>query len=205
MKRRVLVADDESDMVELLAFVCNNEGWEVVKAYDGEAAIQAALTHEPDLILLDLVMPKLDGIAVCEFLRRHHTTAHIPILMLTGCHSNEAHTLGTGLGASEYITKPFSPRQVAQRARQLIAETTPVLPPELRVNRLVMDVGLEMVHLNGSLITLSHGEFRALAIATETLLRKAGSGQVPLESNEKEAARKQTKGAPASPTDKSVT
>ena len=112
MKRLILIVDDEPDACELAEFVLKAEGYETITAKDGLEALKKTQTFSPDLILLDLMMPELDGISVCEILKRNPATATIPIIMLTAWSSNQARTIGLLTGAKHYLTKPFSPREL---------------------------------------------------------------------------------------------
>jgi DNA-binding response OmpR family regulator len=170
MKPRILVVDDEMDIVDLLAFNFKNEGWEVMTAFDGEEAIRMAVTTEPDLILLDLMMPKLDGMAVCEILRKNPHTARIPIIILSAWSSEDARVLGLETGANDYVNKPFSPREVVVRARNLVDDNLPNVLPEIRIHDLVLDVTAEKVTINGQPVKVSHREFKILACLTQNIV-----------------------------------
>jgi DNA-binding response OmpR family regulator len=110
VRQKILVVDDEPDIVELLAFNLKAEGYEVITAANGLEALNQARATLPDLIVLDLMLPELDGLAVCEILHRLPSTAPIPVIMLTAWKSELSRVLGLETGAEEYITKPFSPR-----------------------------------------------------------------------------------------------
>ncbi len=117
---KILVVDDEPDLVELVSFNLRQEGFEVLTAANGWEAVEQARAAVPDLILLDLMLPELDGLAVCEMLRRLPVTAAIPILMLTAWANDESRMLGLELGAQDYMTKPFSPRELMLRVHQIL-------------------------------------------------------------------------------------
>jgi DNA-binding response OmpR family regulator len=112
MATKILVVDDEPDIVELVTYSFQEAGYEVVTARSGMEALRQARACLPDLILLDLMLPELDGMAVCEILRRLPSTARIPVIMLTAWNTDDARRLGLAAGASEYLTKPFSPREL---------------------------------------------------------------------------------------------
>ncbi len=120
MRQKILVVDDEPDMVELLAFNLESEGYEVITAVNGLEALNQARAVLPDLIVLDLMLPELDGIAVCEILRRLPSTAPIPILILTAWKSEASRSVGLASGAEDYMTKPFSPRDLVLRVNQTL-------------------------------------------------------------------------------------
>ena len=115
MKQTILLVDDEADLVELVAFNLRGAGFRVLTAGRGDEAIQLALAERPDLILLDLMLPELDGYGVCEYLRREPSTADIPIVILSAWANEQSRILGFELGADDYVTKPFSPRELVLR------------------------------------------------------------------------------------------
>ena len=115
MSKTILVVEDDLDLVELLRFNLNNAGFSVAAATDGAEALKKSKTLLPDLILLDLMLPELDGFAVCEILRRDERTARIPIIILTAMSGELARVAGIGAGANDFITKPFSPKQLLSR------------------------------------------------------------------------------------------
>jgi DNA-binding response OmpR family regulator len=122
MRKKILVVDDDAEVVELLRFNLKNAGFAIGTAADGVEAIKKACSVSPDLILLDLMMPELDGLAVCEILRRDPATASIPIIMLTAVSSEFGRLAGLESGAREYLTKPFSPRELVSRVKSLFRD-----------------------------------------------------------------------------------
>ena len=125
-KPRILVVDDEPDIVELIAFNLEAAGFEVETAATGPAAIEKAARLHPNLVVLDLMLPELDGVSVCEILRRSVLSAAVPILMLSGWTSEEARAIGFEAGASDSMIKPFSPRELTARIRNLLSGRTAV-------------------------------------------------------------------------------
>lgn len=115
MRKKVLVVEDDLDLVELLKFNLSNAGFSVVAATDGSQALKKARGLLPDIILLDLMLPELDGFAVCEILRRDPRTSGIPIIILTAMSSQLAKVAGLGAGAKDFICKPFSLRILLER------------------------------------------------------------------------------------------
>lgn len=115
MTKTVLVVDDERPIVEILKFNLEKNGYRVLTAFDGAAGLELALTNKPDLILLDLMLPKMDGFDVCKELRK---TSNVPILMLTAKDDELDKVLGLELGADDYITKPFGIREVLARVKR---------------------------------------------------------------------------------------
>jgi two-component system, OmpR family, alkaline phosphatase synthesis response regulator PhoP len=120
MRPKILVVDDELDMVELVAFNLRAEGYEVITATNGLEALNQARSALPDLILLDLMLPEIDGVAVCEILRRLPSTAQIPVIMVTAWTSEASRIVGLEAGAEDYVTKPFSPRELVLRVTRTL-------------------------------------------------------------------------------------
>ena len=118
---RILVVDDEPNIVELVKYNLAQEGYEVVVAYDGHDAIEKARTVGPDLVVLDLMLPYVDGLEVCRALRRESS---VPILMLTAKDTEQDRVLGLELGADDYVTKPFSPRELVARVRAILRRSS---------------------------------------------------------------------------------
>ena len=123
---KVLVIDDDPFIVRLIRAKIEQLGHEVITAADGEDGITAALQADPDLVLLDLMMPRVNGLEVCHALREKETTRHIPIVMLTGKGQEQDVEQGFAAGATEYLVKPFSPRELQARVRALIGQTAQV-------------------------------------------------------------------------------
>lgn len=117
----ILSVDDEQDVTDLVQFNLTRAGYNVVTADCGQDALRAVELHHPDLILLDLMLPDIDGFGVCEILRRDPATASIPIVILTAWATTDARSLGLELGALDYLTKPFSPRELTERVRRLLS------------------------------------------------------------------------------------
>lgn len=116
----ILSVDDEQDVTDLVAFHLQRAGYEVLTAADGRQALDVIQRRRPDLIILDLMLPDIDGFGVCEILRRQAATATIPIIILTAWATTDAKSLGLELGALDYLTKPFSPKRLVERVRYLL-------------------------------------------------------------------------------------
>lgn len=123
MSKRILIADDEANIVISLEFLMKREGFEVEIAYDGEAALQAVQQRAPDLILLDVMLPKINGFEVCQQIRANPRWQAVKILMLTAKGRDTEVAKGLGLGADAYMTKPFSTKDLVAQVKQLIAAT----------------------------------------------------------------------------------
>lgn len=122
LNKKILIVDDEKNIVDILRFNLKKEGYDTIEAYDGEEAVNLALSQNPDLILLDIMLPKMDGFTVCRKLRQSIST---PILMLTAKEEEVDKVLGLELGADDYITKPFSPRELMARVKANLRRLTP--------------------------------------------------------------------------------
>lgn len=115
--KTILVVDDEPDFCELVAYRLRREGCEVITAGDGLTALEKARWQTPDLILLDLMLPELDGLSVCEILRQHPATADIPVIMVTACESAPLRKYSLENGAQSYLIKPVNEQEMVQRVR----------------------------------------------------------------------------------------
>jgi two-component system, OmpR family, alkaline phosphatase synthesis response regulator PhoP len=120
MRKKILVVDDDADLVEMVCFNLKKAGFAIGTAFNGVEALKKARSIMPDLILLDLMLPELDGFAVCEILRRDKTTASIQIVMLTALASELGRLTGLGCGANDYMTKPFSPKDLVSRVQNIL-------------------------------------------------------------------------------------
>jgi two-component system alkaline phosphatase synthesis response regulator PhoP len=123
-KGKILVVDDEIYIVHILDFSLGMEGYEVVTALDGEQALAKVKTEEPDLIVLDIMMPKLDGYETCRVLKSDPETKHIPVILLSAKGRNVDQKMGFQVGADDYITKPFSPRKLVERINLILGQPT---------------------------------------------------------------------------------
>ena len=121
-KGKILVVDDEIYIVHILDFSLGMEGYEVVTALDGEQALEKLKAEKPDLIVLDIMMPKLDGYEVCKAIKSDPETRHIPVILLSAKGRNVDQKMGFDVGADDYITKPFSPRKLVERINQLLGQ-----------------------------------------------------------------------------------
>ena len=122
-KGKILVVDDEIYIVHILDFSLGMEGYDVVTALDGEQALEKIKTEKPDLIVLDIMMPKLDGYEVCKTIKSDPATKQIPVILLSAKGRNVDQKMGFDVGADDYITKPFSPRKLVERINQLLGQS----------------------------------------------------------------------------------
>jgi DNA-binding response OmpR family regulator len=130
--RKILVVDDEAVLVETIAYNLEQAGYAVVTAADGASALEAAQREKPDLIILDLMLPEMDGLEVCRQLRREENTATTPIMMLTAKGEEIDKVVGLEVGADDYVTKPFGRRELLARVRALLRRTDYATPTEER-------------------------------------------------------------------------
>ncbi len=161
----ILVVDDEPDLVELVLYNLRQDGFEATGVGSGEQALVAARTMTPDLILLDLMMPGLDGIETCRALRQSSLTRDIPIVMLTAKDDDADVVRGLEVGADDYVTKPFSPRVLLARIAAVLRRRSREVPDEaaaISVHGLEIHPGRHEVLLNGGELRLTPAEFRAL-------------------------------------------
>lgn len=171
MPDRVLVVDDEAQIVRVLRGYLERAGFHVLTAHDGTEALRVARRERPDLIILDLMLPGMDGLDVCRAIRRE---SDVPIIMLTA-RVDEADTLvGLELGADDYVTKPFSPREVVARARALLRRARGALAQgdagPIALGELRLDVPRRTLHVAGQPVDLTPTEFDIL----RTMMRSPG-------------------------------
>ena len=170
MKPKVLVVDDEPDAVELIEFNLKAAGMEVTAAADGNEALKKARALLPDLIILDIMLPEVDGIEICKILRRDPKTSGIPIIMLTAKAGEVDRVLGLELGADDYVTKPFSPRELMLRVKRLlrVAQGPQAAPPDrFEHKEIVIDIPRHQVTVKGKPIELTATEFRLLTLLAQ--------------------------------------
>src|SRR5690242_4296535 len=125
MSRKILVIDDEPDALELVAYNLKQAGFSVVTAKDGAEGLEKVKSTSPDLIVLDVMLPEMDGFSLCRVFKNTPVTANIPIIMLTAKAAEIDRVLGLELGADDYLTKPFSPRELVLRVKKLLDRAQP--------------------------------------------------------------------------------
>ncbi|UOF91717.1 response regulator YycF [Fodinisporobacter ferrooxydans] len=163
VKQKILVIEDEMPIAEILNFTLSKEGYDVNVAYDGEEAIEIAQKVHPDLILLDVMLPKKDGFQVCREIR---TFSDKPIIMLTARDTEVDKVLGLELGADDYVTKPFSSRELLARIKANLRRLQGDLPLEKRPRWIIDDLEIDTetyeVRRSGAIVDLTHREFQLL-------------------------------------------
>jgi two-component system phosphate regulon response regulator PhoB len=175
VKPKILVVDDEPEAVELVEFNLKQSGYVVATAADGSEALKKARSQSPDLIVLDVMLPEMDGFEICKSLRLDSTTAKIPIIMLTAKAAEIDRVLGLELGADDYLTKPFSPRELLLRIKKLLSRGTTGEKPrdQLRFGDLLVDIPRHIASWKGKAIELTATEFKLLTV----LAQRAGRVQ----------------------------
>lgn len=161
----ILVVDDEEDILELVSYNLSKAGYRVSRAATGEEAIKAARARTPDLVLLDLMLPGVDGFEVCNTLKRDPRTANVPVVMLTARGEEPDIVAGLEMGADDYITKPFSPRVMLARVRAVLRRRTKAPAEEtavIKLKDLVVHPGRHEVVVKGKPVELTSTEFRIL-------------------------------------------
>jgi len=169
VRPKILVVDDEPEAVELVEFNLKQAGFSVVSAIDGAEALKKARAVLPGLIVLDLMIPEVDGLEVCKMLRRDPATATIPIIMLTAKAAEIDRVLGLELGADDYLTKPFSPRELVLRVRKILerGRTTEPRQETLQFGDLLIDPPRHLVTWRGQGIELTATEFKLLTVLAQ--------------------------------------
>ncbi len=172
MKETILIVEDEKDIVKMLDYNLKKEGFKTLIAHDGEDALDAANTKLPDLILLDLMLPGLDGFEVCKTLKAERKTASIPIIMLTAKSQESDKIVGLELGADDYVTKPFSPRELLARIKAVLrrVKEKDKLPEVLKIDDLTIDLSKIAVSVKDKPVELTSKEFELL----KTLIKAKG-------------------------------
>ena len=164
-KEKILVVDDEEDIIELLRFNLSREGYQVSSAASGEEALTLVRSEIPNLVLLDLMLPGIDGLEVTRRLKNNSNSMNIPIVMLTAKGEEPDIVTGLELGADDYVTKPFSPRILVARVRAVLRRKAMELPEEtssFQVHDLVIHPGRREVLLDGKPVELTFTEFAVL-------------------------------------------
>jgi len=163
-KGTILVIDDEKDLIELVRYNLEKEGFDVIAATDGQSGLEVIRKHRPDLVVLDLMMPGLDGLQVCQRLRADPRSGRIPVIMLTAKATEADRIVGLELGADDYITKPFSPREVVARVKAVLRRSVPHQDQRqvIRNGDLSIDLSGHEVSFKGQRVALTATEFRIL-------------------------------------------
>src|SRR6202045_289081 len=162
--KRVLVIEDDKDIVELVRYNLEKDGYQVFSSGDGTTGLAQVRKAPPDLLILDLMLPKLSGLEICKEVRKDVSLNRLPILMLTARGEEADRVIGLEMGADDYVTKPFSPRELAARVKALLRRAEPAGDVEraIEVGRLLIDPSSYRVTRAGKALTLSTLEFRLI-------------------------------------------
>lgn len=168
MEKKILIVDDEKPIVDVLKFNLEKDGYKTIEAYDGEQAVERAFTCEPDLIILDVMLPKMDGFTVCKKIRQKLTC---PIIMLTAKEEVVDKIIGLELGADDYMTKPFSVRELAARVKANLRKHTiadesdsKVEGNTIKIKDIVLDLEKYIIVKKNTAIDLTMKEFEVLKL-----------------------------------------
>ncbi len=162
--KRILIIEDDRDIIELVRYNLVNEGFQVSAASDGTSGLASLKKSPPDILLLDLMLPRLSGLEICKEIRRDSALNRLPILMLTARGEEADRVVGLEMGADDYVTKPFSPRELVARVKALLRRTDPAGDSQrtIAVGKLLIDPAAYRVAREGKPLTLSTLEFRLL-------------------------------------------
>ncbi len=170
-KETILVVEDEKNILELVKYNLEQEGYKVIFAHSGDQGLELAKKQIPDLLILDLMLPEIDGIEICKILKQNSKTASIPIIMLTAKTQEADRVLGLELGADDYVTKPFSPRELVARVKAVLRRGQDKSVKEIyKAGALEVDFGKHTVSIKGKPIELTSKEYDLL----KTLLEANG-------------------------------
>jgi DNA-binding response OmpR family regulator len=175
-KERVLLVEDDPDIAELVQFNLEREGYRVVVCSEGDEGLAEIIRSKPNLVILDLMLPKVDGLTICKTIRGQAEHADVPIIMLTAKGEESDVVVGLELGADDYLTKPFSPRELLARIKAVLRRQRPTATPaaaqsrRITVGPVALDIERHEAYLNDQSLTLTLAEFKILS----TLLSKPG-------------------------------
>jgi two-component system alkaline phosphatase synthesis response regulator PhoP len=170
-KVKILLVEDDRDIVEMVEYNLKQDGYETLSALNGEDGIHLAKTEHPDLIILDIMLPVIDGFEVCRTLKKDDATTHIPIIILSAKSQETDKVVGLELGADDYITKPFSPRELIARAKAVLRRgQQQAAGRRIKRGDIVIDVERHEVTVAGKEISLTFTEFKLL----EVMARRPG-------------------------------
>jgi len=181
-RERILLIEDEPDIAEVLQYNLEKEGFEVAVARRGDSGLEAIRREPPDLVVLDLMLPGIDGLELFRMLKRDTATARLPIVMLTARGEEVDRIVGLELGADDYISKPFSPREVVLRVKAVLRRLQPepegTASDRIEVGGIQLDVSGHQLHVRGKEAPLTATEFRLLRLLMERGGRVQTRGQL---------------------------
>ena len=162
MRQKILIVDDENDILTLLEYNLQKAGFHVISAQDGPEAVNAAKKERPDLIILDIMLPSMEGTEVCKILKGNEATRHIPVIMLTAKGEEVDRIVGFELGADDYIIKPFSPRELVLRVKAVLKRGQEKEIKVIKAGPVNIDLGKSTAIVEGKVLNLTATEFRLL-------------------------------------------
>ncbi len=170
---KIVIIEDERDLAELLAFNLEKEGFQTIIALDGRTGLERVKSENPDLVILDLMLPEMNGIDLCKLLRKNENTATIPVIMLTAKGEEIDKVVGFEVGADDYLIKPFSTRELLLRIKAVLRRSSPDKPEGkiLTAGPVAIDTGRHRVTVNGEETVLTSTEFKLLLTLAERLDR----------------------------------
>ena len=170
---KIVIIEDERDLAELLAFNLEKDGYQTVIALDGKTGLERVMGERPDLVILDLMLPEMNGLEVCKLLRKQESTSSIPIIMLTAKGEEIDRVVGFEVGADDYLVKPFSSRELLLRIKAILRRASPDAGEEksLKTGPILIDLARHLVSVDGEEIILTSTEFKLLCTLAERLGR----------------------------------
>ncbi len=172
MAHKILIIEDDRDIAEMIEYNLQREGYVVLKVFDGQEALPAVTRHRPDLVILDIMLPSVDGLDICKALRRDETTIDLPIIMLTAKSQESDKVIGLELGADDYVTKPFSPRELMARVKAVLRRTkVDKSSSKTSFGPVIIDHKRHRVDVDGQEVMLTATEFKLL----DFLVQKTGA------------------------------
>ncbi|OGQ45402.1 MAG: DNA-binding response regulator [Deltaproteobacteria bacterium RIFCSPLOWO2_02_44_9] len=187
MKEKILIVDDEADILTLLEYNLEKAGFKVISANDGPDAVEITKREKPDIIILDIMLPSMEGTEVCKILKSGDATRHIPIIMLTAKGEEVDRIVGFELGADDYITKPFSPRELILRVKAVLKRGQEQGAKIINAGPITIDVERSLATADGKVLKLTAIEFKLLlelaksdgkVLSRDTLLDRAWGTEV---------------------------
>lgn len=182
ISKTILVVDDEKDIVELVAYNLLREGYQVAKAYDGDQALRYIRESQPDMVILDLMLPGIDGIEICRYIRKNTLTEKLPVIMLTAKSEAIDRVIGLEIGADDYITKPFNVRELLARVKAVFRRTDTLFRVDdsetFSFRNLMVNFSSCDVKVNGKKVDMGATEFKLLKFFTRHPGRVYSRGQI---------------------------
>ena len=167
-KKKILIIEDEKDIVEMIKYNLNKEGYATSTLFRGRDAVSSVKKDQPDLVILDLMLPDIDGFEICKELRANERTAYVPIIMLTAKSQEADKVTGLELGADDYVTKPFSPRELLARIKAVLRRKAPrAIKKTIEIGPVFIDGIRHKVFVDGKEIKLTSTEFKLLTFMAQ--------------------------------------